>query len=57
MLQVYGSGMVNSNTVNLNFHSIRSKTLQTNDFELTVPNLYLRWNSARAKAAYSRHVF
>ena len=26
-------------TVNLNFHLIRSKTLPTNDFELTVPNL------------------
>ena len=29
-------------TVNSNFHLIRSKTLPTNDFELTVPNLYLR---------------
>ena len=28
-------------TVNSNFHLIRSKTLLTNDFELTVPNLYL----------------
>ena len=27
-------------TVNSNFHLIRSKTLPTNDFELTVPNLY-----------------
>ena len=27
-------------TVNSNFHLIRSKTLQTNDFELTVPDLY-----------------
>ena len=27
-------------TVNLNFHLIRSKTLLTNDFELTVPDLY-----------------
>ena len=27
-------------TVNSNFHLIRSKTLLTNDFELTVPNLY-----------------
>ena len=26
-------------TVNSNFHLIRSKTLPTNDFELTVPNL------------------
>ena len=26
-------------TVNSNFHLIRSKTLLTNDFELTVPNL------------------
>ena len=26
-------------TVNLNFHLIRSKTLPTNDFELTVPDL------------------
>ena len=26
-------------TVNLKFHLIRSKTLLTNDFELTVPNL------------------
>ena len=30
----------NSNTVNSNFHLIRSKTLPTNDFELTVPDLY-----------------
>ena len=29
-------------TVNSNFHLIRSKTLPTNDFELTVPNLYLQ---------------
>ena len=64
----YRSGTVNSNTVNsnfhlirsycelffyhfpdisclkctvyLNFHLIRSKTLLTNDFELTVPDLY-----------------
>ena len=27
-------------TVNSNFHLIRSKTLPTNDFELTVPDLY-----------------
>ena len=27
-------------TVNSNFHLIRSKILRTNDFELTVPNLY-----------------
>ena len=27
-------------TVYSNFHLIRSKTLLTNDFELTVPNLY-----------------
>ena len=27
-------------TVNSNFHLIRSKTLLTNDFELTVPDLY-----------------
>ena len=27
-------------TANLNFHLIRSKTLPTNDFELTVPDLY-----------------
>ena len=27
-------------TVNSNFHLIRSKILPTNDFELTVPNLY-----------------
>ena len=27
-------------TVNSNFHLIRSKTLSTNDFELTVPDLY-----------------
>ena len=27
-------------TVNLNFHLIRRKILLTNDFELTVPNLY-----------------
>ena len=31
-------------TVNLNFHLIRSKTLLTNDFELTVPDLYkFKW--------------
>ena len=30
-------------TVNLNFHLIRSKILPTNDFELTVPDLYLNW--------------
>ena len=29
-------------TVNSNFHLIRSKTLPTNDFELTVPDLYQR---------------
>ena len=28
-------------TVNSNFHLIRSKTLPTNDFELTVPDLYI----------------
>ena len=28
-------------TVNSNFHLIRSKTLPTNDFELTVPDLYV----------------
>ena len=28
-------------TVNSNFHLIRSKTLLTNDFELTVPDLYV----------------
>ena len=28
-------------TVNSNFHLIRSKTLPTNDFELTVSDLYL----------------
>ena len=27
-------------TVNSNFHLIRSKTLPTNDFELTIPDLY-----------------
>ena len=27
-------------TVNSNFHLIRIKTLPTNDFELTVPDLY-----------------
>ena len=27
-------------TVNLNFHLIQSKTLPTNDLELTVPDLY-----------------
>ena len=27
--------------INSNFHLIRSKTLLTNDFELTVPNLYI----------------
>ena len=32
-------------TVNSNFHFIRSKTLPTNDFELTVSNLYLERNS------------
>ena len=29
-------------TVNSNFHLIQSKTLPTNDFELTVPDLYFR---------------
>ena len=27
-------------TVNFNFHLIQSKTLLTNDFELTIPDLY-----------------
>ena len=31
--------------VNSNFHLIRSKTLLTNDFELTVPNLYWHFSS------------
>ena len=31
-------------TVNLNFHLIQSKTLPMNDFELTVPDLYLFYN-------------
>ena len=31
-------------TVNSNFHLIRNKTLLTNDFELTVPNLYIASN-------------
>ena len=31
---------VNSNTVNSNFHLIQSKSLPTNDFELTVPDQY-----------------
>ena len=30
-------------TVNPNFHLIRSKTLLTNDFELTVPDLYVEY--------------
>ena len=30
-------------TVNSNLHLIQSKTLPTNDFELTVPDLYLNW--------------
>ena len=34
-------------TVNSNFHLIRSKILLTNDFELTVPNLYINRVSAR----------
>ena len=37
-------------TVNSNFHLIRSKTLLRNDFELTVPNLYLN-----TIAKYSPH--
>ena len=32
-------------TVNSNFHLIRSKTLPTNDFELTVPDLYPIFNT------------
>ena len=32
-------------TVNSNFHLIRSKTLLTNDFELTVPDLYYNTNN------------
>ena len=31
-------------TVNSNFHLIRRKTLPTNDFELTVPDLYIQDN-------------
>ena len=34
-------------TVNSNFHLIRSKTLLTNDFELTVPDLYKNAKSAK----------
>ena len=36
----YRLGTVNLNTVNSNFHLIQGKTLLTNDFELTVPDLY-----------------
>ena len=32
-------------TVNSNFHLIRSKTLPTNDFELTVPDLYYQYRA------------
>ena len=32
-------------TVNSNFHVIRSKILPTNDFELTVPDLYCNKNA------------
>ena len=39
-------------TVNSNFHLIRSKTLLTNDFELTVPDLYL--NKLKISDAVSR---
>ena len=34
-------------TVNSNFHLIRSETLLTNDFELTVPNLYHKYYSQK----------
>ena len=35
-------------TVKSNFHLIRSKTLPTNDFELTVPDLYQNHRVGRA---------
>ena len=38
-------------TVNSNFHLIRSKTLPTNDFELTVPNLYVDRKGSAAMLA------
>ena len=42
-------------TVNSNFHLIRSKTLPTNDFELTVPDLYKALHSTvRRSLAHSR---
>ena len=42
-------------TVNSNFHLIRSKTLLTNDFELTVPDLYhiTRMHFSRMRTARS----
>ena len=80
-VRVYRSGRVNSNTVNLkfhlirsyyeiffyhfpnipclkctvnsNFHLIQSKILLTNDFELTVPNLYRHWAAASVSASVS----
>ena len=42
-------------TVNSNFHLIRSKTLLTNDFELTVPNLYSVPTSRRFSYLPSGH--
>ena len=43
-------------TVNSNFHLIRSKTLPTNDSELTVPNLYTYPNPICIENSVSCHV-
>ena len=48
-------------TVNSNFHLIRSKTLPTNDFKLTVPDLYrsgmLNSNTVNSKFHLIRSFF
>ena len=44
-------------TVNSNFHLIRSKTLLTNDFELTVLNLYIFGQKCCFKMFSYQHMF
>ena len=43
-------------TVNSNFHLIRSKTLPTNDFELTVPDLYSQLLYIESTYIYNRPI-
>ena len=52
---MYRSDTVNSNTVNSKFDFIRSKTLPTNDFELTVPDLY--WHNIDINRSEFYHSF